>query len=103
MLAKSVSPGRRSANHDGHTAFSSTQSGPYYDIFSLPREGEAGRSRLGNGGLLTPSTTPTSIFICLDSYESRSIGGQRDDERGCGRNVAASRQDWVIAFWHHPP
>jgi hypothetical protein len=29
-------------NHDGHTADSATQSGPYYDMFTLPRNGEAG-------------------------------------------------------------
>ena len=29
-------------NHDGHTADSATQSGPYYDIFSLPKNAEAG-------------------------------------------------------------
>jgi hypothetical protein len=29
-------------NHDGHTADSRTQSGPYYDLFTLPRAGEAG-------------------------------------------------------------
>jgi hypothetical protein len=28
-------------NHDGHTADSATQSGPYYDIFQLPTSGEA--------------------------------------------------------------
>ena len=29
-------------NHDGHTADSATQSGAYYDIFTLPVNGEAG-------------------------------------------------------------
>ncbi len=29
-------------NHDGPTADSTTESGPYYDIFSFPRNGEAG-------------------------------------------------------------
>jgi hypothetical protein len=29
-------------NHDGHSADSQSQSGPYYDVFSLPRAGEAG-------------------------------------------------------------
>jgi hypothetical protein len=29
-------------NHDGHTASSSSQSGPYYDIFELPTVGQAG-------------------------------------------------------------
>ena len=29
-------------NHDGHTADSDTLTGPYYDIFTLPRSGDAG-------------------------------------------------------------
>ena len=29
-------------NHDGIASNSASQSGPYYDIFSLPRNGEAG-------------------------------------------------------------
>src|SRR5204862_3338238 len=29
-------------NHDGYSADSTMQSGPYYDIFTLPRNGEAG-------------------------------------------------------------
>ena len=34
-------------NHDGHTADSATQSGPYYDIFTLPADAEAGGLRSG--------------------------------------------------------
>ena len=29
-------------NHDGLSADSDTETGPYYDIFTLPRQGEAG-------------------------------------------------------------
>ena len=88
-------------NHDGYTANSSTESGPYYDIFSLPRNAEAGG--LASGTEAYYSFDYGDIhFICLDSYEtSRSTNGAmltwlRND-------IAATSQKWIIAFWHHPP
>ena len=39
-------------NHDGLSADSATQSGPYYDIFTLPAAGRGGRRRLRHRGLL---------------------------------------------------
>ncbi len=88
-------------NHDGNSADSATQSGPYYDIFTLPAAGEA-------GGLATGTEAYYSFdfanvhFVCLDSHESdRSPDGPmltwlRED-------LAATARDWIVAFWHHPP
>ena len=88
-------------NHDGHAADSATQSGPYYDIFSLPAKGEVGG--LGSGTEAYYSFDYANIhFVCLDSYETdRSKEGPmltwlRND-------LAATKQDWIISFWHHPP
>ena len=88
-------------NHDGIRANSQKCSGPYYDIFTFPRTGEAGG---------VPSRTEAYYsfdvanvhFICLDSNGSdRSPGGPmltwlRED-------LAATSQTWIIAFWHQPP
>ncbi|HEY3175837.1 MAG TPA: metallophosphoesterase family protein [Candidatus Polarisedimenticolia bacterium] len=88
-------------NHDGHTADSSTQSGPYYDIFTLPTAGEAGG--LASGTEAYYSFDYGDIhFICLESYETdRSSGGAmltwlRED-------LVSTNRKWIIAFWHHPP
>ncbi|MGH9719346.1 MAG: fibronectin type III domain-containing protein, partial [Bryobacteraceae bacterium] len=61
-------------NHDGHTADSATQTGPYYDIFTLPKNGEAGG--LASGTEAYYSFDYGNVhFICLDSYDtSRSVG-----------------------------
>jgi hypothetical protein len=88
-------------NHDGHTADSATQTGPYYDMFTLPRNGEAGG--LASGTEAYYSFDHLNVhYVCLDSYETdRSTNGamlvwmQAD--------LAATTQDWVVAFWHHPP
>ncbi len=88
-------------NHDGISANSSTQSGPYYDIFSLPTAGEAGG--LASGTEAYYSFDYGNIhFICLDSQESdRSPGGAM--LTWAAADIAATSQEWVIAFWHHPP
>jgi PKD repeat protein len=89
-------------NHDGHSADSASQSGPYYDIFNLPANGEI-------GGLMSGTEAYYSFdyanihFVCLDSYETdRSPGGAMMTwlQNDLAMNTT---QPWVIAFWHHPP
>ncbi len=88
-------------NHDGHSADSATQSGPYYDIFSLPAAGEIGG--LASGTEAYYSFDYANIhFVCLDSYETdRSPGGAM--LTWLENDLALNSQPWVVAFWHHPP
>jgi len=88
-------------NHDGFTADSSTESGPYYDIFSLPRDGQAGG--LASGTEAYYSFDYANIhFICLESYETdRSTNGTM--LTWLQNDLSQTLQDWIIAFWHHPP
>ncbi len=88
-------------NHDGHTADSSSQSGPYYDIFNLPTTGEAGG--IASGTEAYYSFDYANIhFVCLDSYEtSRSDTGAM--ATWLENDLAATTQEWIIAYWHHPP
>ncbi|WP_299003831.1 DNRLRE domain-containing protein [uncultured Shewanella sp.] len=88
-------------NHDGYTANSDTESGPYYDIFSFPRQGESGG--LASGTEAYYSFDYGNIhFITLDSYETdRSADGAM--MTWLADDLAANTQQWTIAFWHHPP
>jgi chitodextrinase len=88
-------------NHDGHSADSASQTGPYYDIFSLPAAAQAGG--LASGTEAYYSFNYANIhFICLDSYEtSRSTGGAM--LTWLENDLAVNTADWVIVFWHHPP
>jgi hypothetical protein len=88
-------------NHDGHNASSASQSGPYYDIFSLPKNAEAGG--LASGTEAYYSFDRSNIhFIVLDSYDSdRSANGTMLS--WLENDLATNQQDWLIAFWHHPP
>ena len=88
-------------NHDGFTADSLTESGPYYDIFTLPRNGEAGG--LPSGTEAYYSFDHGNIhFICLDSHETdRSRAGAM--MTWLENDLADTLADWIIAYWHHPP
>ncbi len=88
-------------NHDGRSAESATQTGVYYDIFSLPTLGEA-------GGLLSGTEAYYSFdyanihFIVLDSFDTdRSPTGAM--MTWLDADLASHDQTWVVAFWHHPP
>lgn len=88
-------------NHDGHSADSGTQSGPYYDIFTLPDSAQAGG--LASGTEAYYSFDYANIhFICLDSYDSsRAVNGTM--LQWLESDLMLNTQPWVIAFWHHPP
>ena len=88
-------------NHDGHTADSATQSGPYYDIFTLPADAEAGGLRSGTEAYYSFDYANIH-FISLESYETdRSTSGAM--MTWLESDLAATNKEWIIAFWHHPP
>ncbi|MGF1481477.1 MAG: metallophosphoesterase [Cyanophyceae cyanobacterium] len=88
-------------NHDAGSASSEEQSGPYYELFSLPTQGEAGGVPSGTAAYYSFDYGNVH-FICLDSYGSdRSTPGAM--LTWLAQDLAATTQDWQIAFWHHPP
>ncbi len=88
-------------NHDGHSADSGTQTGPYYDIFSLPAAAQVGGVASGTEAYYS-FDYGNIHFICLDSYDSdRSPAGAM--LTWLELDLMSTTADWVIAFWHHPP
>ena len=87
-------------NHDGHSADSNSESGPYYDIFTFPRNAEAGG--LASGTEAYYSFDYSNIhFVCLDSYGTdRSAGGAMMS--WLENDLSVNNKKWLIAFWHHP-
>jgi len=88
-------------NHDGQSADSATQSGPYYQIFTLPAGGEAGGFPSGTEAYY--SFDHGNIhFVCLESYEtSRLAGGAM--MTWLQNDLADTTAEWIVAFFHHPP
>ena len=88
-------------NHDGISADSASETGPYYDIFELPRAGEAGGVPSGTEAYYSFDHANVH-FVCLDSHESdRSVGGAM--ATWLASDLAATTQDWKVVFFHHPP
>ena len=88
-------------NHDAVTANSATQSGPYYDLFTLPRNGEAGGFASGTEAYYSFDYANIH-FVVLDSQESsRSTIGSM--AIWLEQDLAGTLQDWIIVYFHHPP
>jgi len=91
-------------NHDyGSGADATTNTGPYYELFALPRNGQAGG---------VPSNTEAYYsfdlgnihFIALDSYGvSRATTGAMATWLQADLQYAETNAKWIIAYWHHPP
>lgn len=88
-------------NHDYGSASAASQTGPYFDIFTFPKNGEAGG--LASGTEAYYSFDYANIhFVVLDSHDS---GREPGDPMllWLENDLDATQQDWIIAFFHHPP
>ena len=90
-------------NHDGVSASSVTQRGPYYEIFTLPPS---------SVGIVDPFQTEAFYsfdfgnihFISLNSTDiDRSPPPAGEMLDWLEEDLAATVQDWIVAFWHHTP
>ncbi len=87
-------------NHDGHSANSDTQTGPYYDIFSFPKNAECGGVASGTEAFYSFDFGNVH-FIVLDSYETdRGVGDPM--YLWCEEDLQNTMAHWIIALWHHP-
>ena len=102
-------------NHEFGASDSPTQSGPYYEAFTLPKAAEA-------GGLATGTEAYYSFdygnvhFVALDSHDTdrsaptlpmRNVCVDRGNPGAMYNwlceDMAATTQDFIVSFWHHPP
>jgi hypothetical protein len=101
-------------NHEFGASDSPTQSGPYYDSFTLPRQGEFGGVPSGTEAYYSFDWGRVH-FIALDSHDTDRSAPANPTSDVCPPGVggamyqwlcadlAATDQDFIIAFWHHPP
>jgi hypothetical protein len=102
-------------NHEFGASDSPSQTGPYYEAFSLPTAGEAGG--LASGTEAYYSVDFANVHLAaLDSHDtSRAVPATPETNicPGPGQggamynwlcdDLAATSQDWIFTFWHHPP
>jgi Carbohydrate binding module (family 6)/Calcineurin-like phosphoesterase/Purple acid Phosphatase, N-terminal domain len=88
-------------NHDGYGSNGASQTGPYFDMFTLPANAQAGGVASGTEAYYSFDYANIH-FICLESYDiDRSPNGTM--MTWLQRDLAANAQPWVIAYFHHPP
>jgi acid phosphatase type 7 len=88
-------------NHDTAHSSNPPASLPYFGMFTLPANAQAGG--VASGTEKYYSFDYGNIhFICLDSMSSdRSASGPM--ATWLRADLASSARQWTIAFWHHPP
>ena len=98
-LLRQNSPWPTFGNHESYSGANSlAQSGAYYDIFSLPKNGEAGGVPTGTEAYYSFDYANVH-FICLNSMGIPRTNGSamltwlEDD-------LMSTTQDWQIAFFH---
>src|SRR6185503_12615065 len=87
-------------NHETYTPLANGRF-PFLDIFTQPVNGEAGGVPSGTERYYSFDYANIH-FVCLDSMTSdrRATGPMCNWLRA---DLAATTQEWLIAFFHHPP
>ncbi|MES2629167.1 MAG: metallophosphoesterase [Bacteroidota bacterium] len=80
---------------------------PYYDIFDLPADGEAGGTPSGTEAYYSYDYDNIH-FLSLDSYGNEDLILRLYDTlspqaQWIKADLKANTKPWVIAYWHHPP
>ncbi len=88
-------------NHDGYSAVSSSQTGPYYDLFTFPTNAQAGGIASGTEAYYSFDYANVHL-TCLNSYD---VARGTNDAMAVWLNADANAttQEWRVAYWHHPP
>ncbi|WNM60310.1 FG-GAP-like repeat-containing protein [Candidatus Nitrospira neomarina] len=88
-------------NHEVPNSTSSMGIGPYYEAHVLPSSGQAGGVASGTEAYYAFDYANVH-FIVLDSMDSSRAPGS-PMVTWLQNDLASTGQEWVIAFWHHPP
>ena len=87
-------------NHDAVSANSADESGPYYDIFTLPTNGEAGGYPSGTEAYYSFDYSNVH-FVVLNSVDV-----DRSDSSAMAiwleQDLQEVNSDWIVAYFHHP-
>jgi len=88
-------------NHDGYSASSISQTGPYYEIFTFPKAAESGGVASGTEAYYSFDYGDTH-FIVLDSNDSpNGVGGAM--YLWAETDIQSTTAKWIVAMFHHPP
>ena len=98
---QTVAPWPVIGNHDAISSDSTTQSGPFFDMFSLPAAGEAGGIGSGTEAYFSYNSGDLHV-VQLDSADSDTTPGSLM-LTWLAADLAANTRAWTIVDFHHPP
>ncbi|MCY3624067.1 MAG: metallophosphoesterase [Gammaproteobacteria bacterium] len=102
-------------NHEFGASDSPSQSGPYYEAFTLPKDAEAGGVASGTEAYYSYDFGNVHL-VALDSHDTDRTAPDSPQTNICPgdgtggamynwlcEDLAATTQDFIISYWHHPP
>lgn len=96
-----VAPWPVIGNHDAISSDSPTQTGPFFDMFSLPSAGEAGGIGSGTEAYFSYNSGDLHV-VQLDSADSDLTPGSLM-LTWLAADLTANTKAWTIVVFHHPP
>lgn len=96
-----VAPWPVVGNHDAISSDSPTQTGPFFDMFSLPSAGEAGGIGSGTEAYFSYNSGDLHV-VQLDSADSDLTPGSLM-LTWLAADLTANTKAWTIVVFHHPP
>jgi acid phosphatase type 7 len=94
-------------NHDYYVSTQTDRNTPYYQNFTMPKNGELGGVASGTESFYSFNVGDVH-FLSLDSYGEEAGATRLYDTLGAQvtwikNDLAANTKKWTIAYWHHPP
>ena len=91
-----------SGNHDLHSANAASQTGPYFDNFTMPMAGEAGGVASGTEAYYSFNYANIH-FMCLESNDAAFRASNGAMANWIRADLSANTQRWTVVYFHHPP
>lgn len=90
-------------NHDYNSISLTTHDGPYYRIFTMPKNGEAGGVPSGQEGFYS-FDYGNIHFVSLNSeWIPWTFPPNNEQIQWLHQDLSSTTQTWKIVFWHKPP
>jgi hypothetical protein len=89
-------------NHERLTSFPLSQSGPYFDMFTFPKNAEAGGLASGTEAYYSYDYGNVHVVV-LDSEDHSGDPYLTTMTTWLTADLQATNADWLIAIWHRPP